>query len=114
MSTNLLTTVSWAFLLLSLISAVIVLIDILSGRPQKMPIMRWVWPITAVWSGPVGLWAYFRFGRMKAKPGSQPKKPFWQTVVIGDLHCAAGCTLGDVTGESLVFLTGFLVAGSVL
>ncbi len=117
-------------------------IDILAGHKQKMPVMSWVWPITAIWAGPVGLWAYFQFGRMKApeqkeqhqqknqnesggdrnKGGEISKeqlekkagKPFWQITTVGDLHCASGCTLGDFAGEWIVFFTGLTIAGSVL
>jgi hypothetical protein len=32
-------------------------------HPQKMWIMSAVWPITALYFGPIGLWAYFAIGR---------------------------------------------------
>jgi hypothetical protein len=32
-------------------------------RPQHMGIMDVVWPVTALYSGPIGLWAYLSFGR---------------------------------------------------
>ena len=41
-------------------------------------------------------------------------KPFFQFTTIGDLHCVAGCTVGDFAGEWVVFLTGFTLAGSAL
>ncbi len=134
--------VSIASLILSGLCTLIILVDILAGHKQKMPIMSWVWPITAIWSGPVGLWAYFRFGRMKAtgekeqhrhEPGKSESgqeeqggekskeqlekkagKPFWQITTAGTLHCASGCTLGDFVGEWIVFFTGLVIAGSVL
>jgi hypothetical protein len=34
--------------------------------------------------------------------GEEPpgeKKPFWQMVALGDTHCGAGCTLGDIVAE---------------
>ena len=43
--------------------AFVIFIDLLSGYRQHMWIMNLVWPITALYSGPVGLWAYFRMGR---------------------------------------------------
>lgn len=95
-----------------------------------------------IWSGPVGLRAYFRFGRMKASDGKDQQsqesgksgggqeehssekskeelekkagKPFWQITTVGDLHCASGCTLCDFVGEWIVFFTGLVIAGSVL
>jgi len=43
-------------------SAVLILGSVLR-RPQHMAIMNWVWPITGLWAGPLGLWAYLRWGR---------------------------------------------------
>jgi len=34
---------------------------------MHMWIMNIVWPITALWSGPAGLWAYFLFGRLSTQ-----------------------------------------------
>ena len=36
-----------------------------------------------------------------------PEKPFWQTVFVATSHCGAGCTLGDLIGESAIFILGF-------
>ena len=66
--------------------ALVVAIDVLAGHPQKMWIMDVVWPITALYSGPLGLYAYYKVGRLSTKgrgeksPGK--KKPFWQ--MVGD------------------------------
>ncbi|MEO8132145.1 MAG: DUF4396 domain-containing protein [Bryobacteraceae bacterium] len=75
--------------------------------------MNFVWPITGLWAGPLAVWAYFKIGRRHGS-GEEPKKPFYQSVLVGDTHCGAGCTIGDFIGEWLVFLTGFSIAGSVL
>ena len=112
---------SIAFLALSLLCALIIAFDVLRGHRQPMAIMNWVWPITGLWAGPLGLWAYFRLGRSggaqtSMTPESEKKssKPSWRQVTVGDLHCAAGCTIGDFAGEWIVFLTGFTLAGSAL
>ena len=34
--------------------------------------------------------------------------------LAGTSHCGAGCTVGDLAGEWVVFLGGFTIAGSVL
>ncbi|HEV2353626.1 MAG TPA: DUF4396 domain-containing protein, partial [Puia sp.] len=47
-----------------------------------------------------------------APPGKQ--KPFWQSVVVGTLHCGAGCTIGDIFAESLLLLFPFTLSGSRL
>jgi len=98
-------------------SAVIILVDILKGHRQRMIIMNIVWPITGLYLGIVGIWAYWRMGRTGSKeviPHSSEKKPFWQSVFVGSTHCGAGCSLGDVLAESTIFLTGITLAGSVL
>jgi hypothetical protein len=107
-----------AHLLLSLAAALFVGGDIAAGRRQKMGVMNFVWPLTALWSGPLGLILYFWVGR-PAPPEvrdreKQPAAPFPISVLKGTLHCGAGCVVGDFAGEWLVFLSGFTIAGSVL
>jgi hypothetical protein len=109
-----LTAIAIIHLILSGLSALIVVGDILGGRRQKMPVMNLVWPITALWSGPLGLAAYWMIGRRGTQRDEKREKPFWQSVLIGDAHCGAGCTVGDFVGEWLVFLAGITIAGSVL
>src|ERR1700761_9439808 len=41
-----------------------------------------------------------------------PPRPFWATVLIGVSHCGAGCVLGDLVGEWLIFGTGATINGS--
>ncbi len=81
-----------------------------------MVVMNFVWPITALYFGPFALWTYFGFGRQAKSPDKSAKqgKPFWQKVWIGDTHCGAGCTLGDILAEWTVFGTGFTLLGSAL
>lgn len=50
-----------------LISSMVILIDLVR-YPQSMKIMNAVWVLTAMWSGVIGLFAYFWFGRQQ-----QPK-----------------------------------------
>jgi Domain of unknown function (DUF4396) len=101
---------------LSALSTLAIVLDIALGRRQKMAVMNFVWPITALWAAPLGLIAYWCMGRSSAGHSMDHKrqKPFWQSVLIGDSHCGAGCTLGDFAGEWFVFLTGLTIAGSML
>jgi hypothetical protein len=102
----------------SIACAVIILLDITIRRGQPMAIMNVVWPITALYLGPLGLWAYWRLGR----PGPEgkhhghegPKRPLWQAAIVGTTHCGAGCVVGDLIGEWAMFLTGFRLFGSML
>lgn len=98
---NLLSVVAIASLMVSVICFLIIVIDILAGHRQHMTVMNLVYPITALYAGPLALLVYYIIGR---KP---TQKPFWQSVLLGALHCGSGCTLGDLFGE--VFLLFFPV-----
>jgi Domain of unknown function (DUF4396) len=91
-------TVAWLSLALGVLSAIAVAVDIAAGRRQRMWIMNVVWPLTALYSGPIGVWAYATLGR----PRAVAPRPLWQSVVVGTTHCGSGCTLGDVLTESLL------------
>lgn len=73
---------------------------------QHAWIMYLVWPITALYMGPVALWTYYTMGLSH-------NKPFWQGVVVDATHCGAGCSLGDVISEFALFYSGFVFAGSM-
>jgi hypothetical protein len=53
-----------------------------------MKIMEAVWPLTALYAGPLGLAAYYRWGRpmslkwMEARNGGMQGKPFWAGTAI--------------------------------
>jgi hypothetical protein len=87
-------------LVLAGLCALIIAIDILGGHRQHMGIMSIVWPITALYSGPLGLWAYFANGRLSThqamqeaqKHGVAPparSKPLWQSVGLAATAGAA-------------------------
>lgn len=129
-----LVVLSWVALAVAFLCAAICLVDIyIGGRRQKMWIMEAVWPITMLYMGVIGLWAYWQMGR--AQPQSETKgeakaapdhkemdmskshgssKPRWQSVFVSVCHCGGGCTLGDIIAEWGVFLIGFTIIGSSL
>lgn len=105
------------------ICALVILIDILSGNKQKMMIMNFVYPITGLYAGPLALIFYYTIGRKSSKKNMQTKsdgdmhhhkKPFWQSVAIGTLHCGSGCTLGDIVAEIFLVLIPVIIFGSSL
>ncbi|MFI2743984.1 DUF4396 domain-containing protein [Zhouia sp. PK063] len=109
-------------LMLSCICCFIILIDLLNGHKQHMMIMNIVYPITALYAGPIALFIYFTLGRksthikiMNAKKHHETpppqQKPFWQSVVVGALHCGSGCTLADIIAESVLLLFPFTLFG---
>lgn len=104
------------------VSCAIILFDLLAGHKQHMWIMNIVWPITALYGGPLALAAYFTMGRlstydrvMKAKQAQQEnpgkKKPFWQMTALAATHCGSGCTLGDIVAEWFLFFVPFTFLG---
>ncbi len=100
----------------------VIVIDLLGGHKQHMWIMNVVWPITALYAGPLALWGYYRMGRLSSEksfreakkrgekmPGM--KKPFWQKVCLGATHCGSGCALGDLAAEWIFFAAPFTIFG---
>jgi hypothetical protein len=107
---------AWVSLVVAFVCVVIITADIAVGHPQKMWIMNVVWPVTALYGGPLAVWAYYRFGRLstrsvarqaRARGEEEPakQKPFPAMVALGTTHCGAGCSLGDLCAEWLVFAT---------
>lgn len=110
---------AWTSLAVSAGQAVTISIDITRHRQSMMPIMNVVWPLIGLFFPLVGIWAYFALGRSHhestdATDSHDQGKPFWQSVFVSTTHCSAGCSLGDMIGAPLVFLTGFVIAGSSL
>lgn len=111
-----------AFLALAFLCSAVMAV-MLAVRPQKMWIMDIVWPVTALYWGPVGLWGLWDMGAPPASPAKRteqqrrkqqeksPIKPFWQQVAVAVSHCGAGCTLGDILGEWLVYIYGWHLFG---
>jgi hypothetical protein len=104
------------------VSALAIVVDLLSGRRQHMGIMNVVWPVTALWSGPLGYLAYRRWGRAGSRVamkqaeqrGEGPpsrQQPFPVIVGKGATHCGAGCTLGDIVAEWFAVLVPLSIFG---
>ena len=102
------------------------------GYRQHMAIMDWVWPITALYWGPVAVWFYFRRGKQMSPRWAQEHgidmdqmmssdreedppsfgafaRKNWWPVSKGVCHCGAGCTLGDIVGEWIVYLSAWSI-----
>jgi Domain of unknown function (DUF4396) len=115
--------VAWVTLALGFGSALVVAADIaLLGNRQHMAIMNLVFPLTALYMGPVAVWAYFSRGRRMShrqmhmheavmKSDLEPRDSWWQ-VSLSDSHCGAGCVLGDICGEWIVFAIGWMIGST--
>ena len=103
-------------LVIAAVCAAWIVIDIAAGHRQPRWIMNIVWPITALYSGPIGLWAYFSIGRQSAEPGKRrptgSPRPFWQSVAIAASHCGGGCTIADILGEWGLFVFPVTLLGA--
>ncbi len=113
-----LTVLSWLAIGLATVSALWIAADIwLRGHRQQMGIMEAVWPVTALYFGPLAVWGYRRFGWPKSptwrkeRGGEPPELPGWSAIATGVSHCGAGCTLGDLCAEWVVFGAGTTIAG---
>jgi hypothetical protein len=117
-----LVTLSWVALAAGFAAAADILIDIYARRyRQRMPVMEAVWPVTALYFGPLASWAYRRFGRPMTRRwlaehdrGEPPDKSGWATTAVGVSHCGAGCTLGDILAEFAIFGLGAAIAGQAV
>jgi hypothetical protein len=115
-----LTVLAWISLASAFVCAGLIAADVLvRGYRQRMWIMDVVWPLTALYSGPLGWLAYLRWGRLNSpryqhQIGSSRHAPFPVSVGISDTHCGAGCALGDLIGEWLLFAIGATIAGVAL
>jgi len=108
---------SIAALAVALASAAYVLYDIVRCRRQMMTIMKWVWPITALYMGPIAIWAYRTLGlagQQHQEDWGDSAEPSWRDVFKAGTHCGAGCTLGDIVGEWGIFIMGVTLAGVAL
>ena len=111
-----LTVVAWISLASSFACAIVIAADVfLRGHRQRMWIMDVVWPLTALYAGLLGLFAYWHWGRMsRHAAGRRTHYGLRVAVGISDTHCGAGCALGDVIGEWALFAFGVTIAGVTL
>lgn len=105
---------AWTSIILCVFCAALILLDMAAGQRHKMAVMNWVWPLTALYLGPIAVLWHHRSSRRQHSDLEGAKKPFWKKVFTGASHCGSGCVLGDFAGEWLVFLGGLTIAGSTL
>jgi len=115
-----LTVIAWLWLGVAFITSGVILVDIfVAGHRQQMAVMEAVYPITALYVGPLALLLYWRWGRNADGPGNRARpaerhKPRWVTIAIEVSHCGSGCTLGDLIAEWAIYALALTVAGRSL
>jgi hypothetical protein len=120
MPSSWLTLIAWISLGLAFITSGAILFDLfVRGYRQQMVVMDAVWPITALYLGPLAWLGYRRWGRLSSRQfqrvtGRKPDYGESVSVSIGVSHCGAGCVLGDIIGAWIVFATGWQLLGLAL
>jgi hypothetical protein len=120
MQSTWLITVSWCSLAVGFGCAGWIVFDIYGrGHRQHMTVMEAVWPLTALYLGVLAVWAYRRFGMtgmtgMARNPARRRQRPGWTGIALSVTHCGAGCVLGDIIAEFVVFATAWTIAGQAL
>jgi len=80
-------------------------------NPPKMAVMAFVWPLCALFAGPLVIWFHRRHGgHGDHGDGEDDRAPSLASIVKGTLHCGAGCSLADLIAETTFLLVpGLLV-----
>jgi hypothetical protein len=105
-----LTVIAWIYLSVCFCCAGAIVWDITIGRRrQPMGVMNFVFPITALYFGPLALAFYWRWARAGV---AREAKPPWVSMAMEASHCGSGCTLGDVISEFVIFAAGLTIAGA--
>ncbi|MDF0599887.1 DUF4396 domain-containing protein [Psychromarinibacter sp. C21-152] len=97
--------VGWA--VLTVPSLIVLLRDLATRNSHLMSLMKLVWALTVLYSGPVGLLVYWRCGRKEI-----PDDHLWRRAFRSVAHCYSGCGMGEITG--LIIAVGLLQAGNVV
>lgn len=89
----------WAALVIP--SELVLLRDLYRNNAHLMGLMKVVWMLTVLYSGPLGLLIYWSSGRKEIARDSLPRRAFRSVA-----HCYSGCGMGEITG--LVIAVGLL------
>jgi hypothetical protein len=84
------------WLLVVAASVAYLLRDLRRHNPEIQGLMRWVWILTVLYSGPLGLAGYFWAGRKQI-----PQDDLWRRAFRSVSHCYSGCGLGEIAGLTL-------------
>jgi len=112
-----LTILAWTVTGVGLLCAAIILADIyLGGYRQTMKSWEAVWPITAIYAGPLALVAYYRWGRpttlrWQQQHGTPPTMGMDATAAVETIPGGAASFIGHLIAVPIVVTTGVTIAG---
>ena len=111
-----LTTLSWIFIATAVMSAAAIVYDVY-GRGHRQPhrVMEAVWPLSALYLGPLALPIYNRFGRThsaewRERAGMSPERSLTATAVRSGLPGGVSSGLAHVVAVPFVVATGLTIA----
>ncbi|RTQ99644.1 DUF4396 domain-containing protein [Halomonas nitroreducens] len=96
--------VAWAGLTIP--SLAILARDLSRNNAHLMSLMKLVWGLTVLYSGPLGLWIYWLTGRKEIATDSLFRRAFRSVA-----HCYSGCGMGEIIG--LLLAVGVLALGNL-
>lgn len=94
-----------AWLVLTLISCAWLIRDLRHNNPDIASLMKGVWFLTVLYSGPLGLLIYYYAGRRQIRRDS-----LWRRGFRSVAHCYSGCGAGEITG--VILAAGILALGN--
>ncbi|MEE6179330.1 DUF4396 domain-containing protein [Mycobacterium sp. 050134] len=109
--------VAWMVTILGVVVAGVMLVDTyLRGYRQPLRAMEAVWPITAVYAGPLAWWAYQRWGRpasarWQEQHGRPPRMGPAAVAAVQTIPGGAVSFVGHMIAMPLVMWTGLKIAG---
>lgn len=89
----------------SLVCLAILVWDLRKNNPELGSLMKYVWGLTTLYSGPLGLAIYYYTGRKQIRRDSVWRKGWRSTS-----HCYSGCGAGEIVG--IVLTVGILAVAS--
>lgn len=88
------------------VAALAIAVRDLDERNREIaPLMKAVWILTVLYSGPIGLWVYWSTGRKQIRADS-----IWRRGARSTAHCYSGCGAGEIAG--IVVAAGVLALGT--
>lgn len=79
--------------------------DLSTNNRQQMSLMKVVWGLTVLYSGPIGLLVYWMTGRKEIAEDT-----LWRRGWRSTAHCYSGCGMGEVVG--VIIAAGLLSLGN--